>query len=475
MHSSITEYHNGPSNYVCAGCDCLGLFFNKFFKNYPGYLTHEKAQEFFKNNVDRFLFSFGTGLSYKSKKIPNRHQDKIQNEVKKIRSYPYLADSSLYIDSGGFQVAMGAINASDMPTFINMYDEFLHTNSELFNYAFVLDLPPAESESRSIFNSYADLENMNRMSYQRFAGFEQKLKDKMIFIYQFRSPALYEIWNKFIWEEDLANGFKNFSCGGLVANSATDQNVPFIVYSIPLADMVAYAKSKNLQKFNFHVLGGANYLDVFYHKLFTRHIKEVHNIDVTITYDSSAVFSALAVARFLPCFDLDDNLSRIDLRSSVLHRKFQKEVTVEQQLYRMMNDVATHYGFKEVNSNDDPIYCPNTKGSIVLSKKIYIYLICCYFRVYRELEMLSDRMVDKVYPLYKAGEYLEFTDICNEYSRMLNQDKISKKHKKKVVGIWKSLDIITNLDREYNKHMIDKYMSADDSAAMHVGGSLELF
>ena len=341
MHSSITEYHNGPSNYVCAGCDCLGIFFSKFFKNWPDYINEKQATDFFHNNVDRFLFSFGTGLSYKSRKIPINHAGKIKQQVEKIRSYSYLNDSSLYIDSGGFQVAMGAINMEDMPTFINLYDEFLHENNNLFNYAFVLDLPPSES----VFNSYSELERMNRLSYQRFADFEQALKDKMIFIYQFRSPALYEIWNKFIWDEDLTNGFTNFSCGGLVANSASDQNVPFIVYSIPIADMVAYAKSKKLTKFNFHVLGGANYLDVFYHKLFTKHIKEVHDIDITITYDSSAVFSALAVARFLPCFDLDDNLSRVDIRSSVLHRKFQRELTVADQLYRMMNDVASHYGF----------------------------------------------------------------------------------------------------------------------------------
>lgn len=475
MHSSITEYHNGPSNYVCAGCDCLGIFFNKFFEKYSDYFTPDKARTFFANNVDRFLYSFGTGLSYKSKKIPANHSEKIKNEVQRIRSYEYLSGSTLYIDSGGFQVAMGAIEVSDMPTFLDTYVNFLHETKDLFSKAFVLDLPPAESQNRSIFNSYTDLENMNRISYKRFATFEQNLKDKMIFIYQFRSPALYNIWNKFIWDEGLADGYTNFSCGGLVANSATDQNVPIIVYSIPLADIVLYAKSKGLKDINFHVLGGANYLDVFYHKLFAKHIKEVHNVNITITYDSSAVFSALAVARFLPCFDLHDVLSRVDLRSICLHNRFQDHLTVEDQLYKMMNDVASHYDFKEVNKTDDPIYVPNEKGSIVLSKKIYIYLICCYFRVYRELEMLSEKLVDKIYPLYKNGDYIEFTDICNEYSRLLNQNKISKKHKKKVNGIWKSLDVITNLDREYNKHLIEKYMSADDNAAMHSGGTLELF
>jgi len=293
------------------------------------------------------------------------------------------------------------------------------------------------------------------------------MKDKMIYIHHFRTPSLYDTWSRFLWDEDMAEGFTHFATGGMVANMATDMTIPVIIYSIPLSEILKYAIDKGLKKFNFHVLGGANYVDVFYHKLFSHHIKKVHDVDVTITYDSSAIFKALAIGRFIPVFKEDGTLIKMDLKSNNLHLRFDGMNTVQDTVYNLLNDIADHYGFARLNADDHPIYDPVTN---TLTRSVHMYLICYMLRMYRYLELTSDQFIDEVYPLFEAGKLQDFDDRCYGLAQRLNQGKNTKKQKAKIASIYRSLQILTNLDREYNRHLIHKFMSNDDISNMLDGG-----
>jgi len=463
------EWNCNPGNYIIAGSDCFVSLLGNFIDKHGGdkFFDDSKLNNFIRHSIDRYLFSFGTGLNYKTRKMSPKHTDKIGREVQKIIDRPLMKDTQLYIDSGGFQVAMGAVETKNMPSFIDKYHQFIQDNHHNFSYAFSLDLPPGPSNASNIFDSYEQIEELNRISYQKSKSLPSESKDKMIYIHHFRSPSLYDTWSKFLWEENLAEGMNNFATGGIVANMATDLTIPVIIYSIPLSEILKYALANNMKQFNFHVLGGANFIDVFYHKLFSYHIKQVHDVDVRITYDSSAIFKALAIGRFIPVFRSDGVLMKMDIKSKNIHMRFDGKYSVQDVIYQLLNQMADAYNFAPLNPIDHPIYNPETG---TLSRCVHMYLICYYLRIYRYLELISDDFIMEAYPSFEAGHIQDFDNKCYQLAQRFNQGKNTKKQKAKIASIYRSLQILTNLDRDYNRHLIHKFMSNDDISIMADGG-----
>lgn len=459
----------GPGNFICAGGDCFEALLSSFIDKHNGseFFDEEQLSIFLYNTINKYLYSFGSGLSYKTKKISKNHTKKIVDSISEMKNRPFMKNIELYIDSGGFQVAMGAIKTPDMPHFINVYHDFLKDNYKTFEYAFSLDLPPGPSSAEAIFSSYNQIEELNRLSYTETSKLNQEIKDKMIYVHHFRTPSLYDTWSKFLWEENLADGYTNFATGGIVANMATDLTIPVIIYSIPLSEILKYVMDKGLTSFNFHVLGGANFVDVFYHKLFAYHIKKIHNVDVKITYDSSAIFKALAIGRFIPVFDSNGSLKKMDLRSNNIHLRFDNQYTVELMTYKLLKILSETFGFKILDINEYPIYDKETKS---LTRPVHVYLMFYILYAYRLLELQADEFVRKIYPLFEQNKIDDFDELCYDFTQKINQGKNTKKQKAKTASIFRSLNILTNLDRDYNRYLIHKFMSNDDISIMLNGG-----
>ena len=129
----IDKWHSGFSNYVIAGGDTICSLFTAFLAkhNWDNIFDDQQYKTFLHNSIDRFLFSFGTGLNYKTQKIQPKHVEKIVSTIDFMRSSKFMDDCTLYIDSGGFQVAMGGVKVSDMPKFMDMYFGFLNISNIL--------------------------------------------------------------------------------------------------------------------------------------------------------------------------------------------------------------------------------------------------------------------------------------------------------------------------------------------------------
>ena len=463
MNFSDETYHSGYSNYIIAGADTVCSLFTNFLARHNKFdiFDSEKFSDFLHNSINRFLYSYGTGLNYVTKRIPKNHNKRITTTIDFIKNSEFMNDCVLYIDSGGFQIANGAVEVKDLHRFVNEYKQFLIDNKDKYQKAFSLDMPPGPSAS--LFSSYSQMEEYNRMSYKELGSMSKEIKDKLLYIHHFRTPMMNNTWSKFLWEEDLANGYTNFSVGGIVANNSTDISIPVIIYSIPLSDIVKYCIQKGIKSFNFHVLGGANYIDVFYHNLFSYHIKKVHGVDVNITYDSSGLFKGLAVGRFIPIFKSNDTLCKMDLRSVSLHMKFDKEKTIQDVVYERINATARHYGMKELNPSDHPIY---DESRNTFDRNIHMYLMMSLMRLYKELEIYCRSYIQEIYPLYENNMREDFEEKCADLAARFNDGKLTKKIKAKSCSISKSLDILTKMDRDYNAHLIEKYMANDDITSM---------
>jgi len=459
----ITDYYNrGYGNYVVASGDCIVNFFGRFLKDHNDQSVFDAPtlKNFMMNNINRLLYSFGSGLSSKCHNVSEKRIEKVSKVVDSMRACPFTDEATIFIDSGGFQACLGYINIKDLPYYCDLYCKFINEKYKNFDMCYSMDVPVVKD---GIFKTYDELEYHNRMNYTKFQQFPQEVKDKVFYIHHFITPRLYKIWSKFMFQDGLAEGFTNFSVGGIVAGSGSDHIIPLVTYCIPLSDIVKYCKEHRIKKFNFHLLGGASVSDIFYHQMFTKHIKKVHKIDVNITYDSSTLFKGLAVGRFTRAFKSDGNLYPMDLHSDILKIKFDKELTVEDCIYNFMNDISDHYGMKHLDPVNFPIYDNNTN---TYHRAIHMFLMLHEMRLFREIEMMCQEAVDELYELYVQNKRVEFGDACCNYIKRFNAGRVSEKLNLKCSNLSKSLDILTNCDHEHNKHLVDKYMSNDDVAEM---------
>lgn len=446
-------------NYVCAGVDTFLQLMENFIDNNPGYFDEKQLNDMLHNSINSFLYSFGTGVNYKSKKLSKNHVAKFIDCMERVIAKPFMKDINMYWDSGGFQIANGGLYTKDMPGFIDLYYDLLKDHKEKYTYSFILDLPPGPG-SVEIFNNYKEIEEINRQSYQKAQELPQEVKDKIIYIHHFRTPNLFKIYSKFL-EEGLADGYNYYGTGGIVANMASDVRIPIIIYAIPLACILNYAKKNNLKDIKFHVLGGANFRDVFCHQLFEKHVKEFHGINLTITYDSSAIFKALAIGRYVQTFTQWNEVVKMDIRSKNLPLRFRDEgITVEDNVYKICNEMAELYNFKPLNKKDNPIY--NVEKN-TLSRDVHMYLISYIFTTFHKVEQLSKQVADEAYEYYKDSEDgdWKFNDVCCKFTRLLNQGKGTTKQRKKS-SLYNTLKFLEELDLDWCENLVNKFMRGDD-------------
>lgn len=448
------------SSYILAGVDTFCMLMSRFISSNSGFMTEETLNKFVLENVDKFLYSFGSGLNYKTQKISKNFVDKFIKNVDKMRDCSFMKGTKLFWDSGGFQVANGAIKLEDMSHFCDMYYNAVANYSDKTDYAFILDLPPGPG-SKEIFKFDKQVEDVNRISYEKCIQLvpAQIRKDKVIYIHHFRTPALFETWNKFLFEENLADGYDYFGTGGIVVSMSSDMQIPIIIYAIPLSSVLKYVVQKGMKQFKFHVLGGANFQDLFYHQLFTHHIKQVHNIDVEITYDSSSIYKGLSIGRFVHVLNNLGHLVKLDLRSSNLPLRFDDH-TVEDHEFRIVTEISKKYNFKNLDKLNNPIYDLVTNS---LARDHHMYLICHVLRMYEVMQEKCKEYVHAIYDLYTPNnddKNEEFNRRCNEMTISLNQgrNKLKSKHRIKAFGLSRTLDILTNLDMNKNKELVERYL-----------------
>ena len=76
------------------------------------------------------------------------------------------------------------------------------------------------------------------------------------------------------------------------------------------------------------------------------------------------------------------------------------------------------------------------------------------------------------YDLYKNGMISEFNTANITFTKYLNNGKMTKKQIVKTSVLAKSLDMLTNLDEDYCKYLVDTFMSKDE--VTHLGNNSTL-
>lgn len=427
-----------------------GFFFSPNFKNN---FTIKDLQNFFDKNCAGLLHCFGTNFSGR------KRYDKFVK--KEIRLLEYCKNSGFYnhnefvLDSGGYQTSVGIFNENESKILYDLYYQFLVDNEKLYSRAFVLDLPPGPN--CCLFKSFKDVYNWNLKSYLEASEFPKEVLDKIIYIHHFRTPKLWEIYTKIMNENNLFDKFKHFGTGGIVANSSTDLIIPCLIYILPLIPLLNKAVQHKRNYLNFHILGAAGFRDVLFYELFQYHVMKKHNIELNITYDSSGIFKSLMIGRFIHIIR-NGSVFKTDIRSSNLNKRHKDYDLKIIDLYRnALSEFADENNFKRINL--DNIY--NSKTG-TFHEDVRLYSMLYVLNNYSSIHLFFRSIIPEIYELYENGQFNEFNIEIELLTRNINSEKITRKQRIKSNTVIRSLDLLTELDEDYCKYLVNKFLAKDE-------------
>jgi len=446
------------SGYILAGFETLATIFDNFMKGKRGRwednFTRDEISNFLANTCSGYLHSYGQ--NFHNKKKYDKYNANEGNMYKKCRDMGIFNGCNLIVDSGGFQISIGKLTRRESDLLFNMYYEWLVDYSDVYDRAFILDIPPGPG--CEIFHNFYDVYNLNLQSYTLAKEqLPQEVRDKLIYIHHFRTPELWDIYTKILRDYDMFNSFKYHGTGGIVANMASDMSIPCIIYVLPIIPLLNECKKYGRDTLNFHILGGANFRDVLYYELFMIAVEKKHNIKLNITYDSSGLYKQVMNARFIHVKDDQGYIRKMNVKSDNIDMRFKTHQTVIDSYQQILNEVADKWSFKKINI--DGVYDENTK---TFHEDVKAYSMLYTLDLYTVIQQEMKEFAARVYPIYESGNFDLFYRECLEATRILNQGKLTKKQKIKAYSIPRSLDMLTNLDEDYCLYLVKKFLAKDE-------------
>lgn len=441
------------SGYVLAGFETLATILSSFLTNSKGRFennfTRKDISNFFSKNCSGFLHSYGQ--DFPNRKSYKTYNDKEEKMFKICRDTGFFDKSVFITDSGGFQVSINRLSIRESEILFDLYYKFLEEKHEIIDRAFILDYPPGPN--CEVFKTFDDVYKLNLESYRKAASLSQQVKDKIIYIHHFRTPGLWDIYTKILRDEDMFGHFKYHGTGGIIANLASDVNIPCIIYVLPLIPLINEAIKHKRNYLNFHVLGGANFRDILFYESFKIHVMKTHKIELNITFDSSGLFKGLMVGRYISVME-NGILYKMDLRSKTLNTRFKGGKKIVDKFREVLKEFAERNNFKVIPMTD--IYSEET-GTFY--NEIRVYSMLYMLDQFKQMQLFFEEKSRELYPLYELGNSEEFNNKVEILTRSMNSDKITRKQVAKTNSLSKSLDMLTNLDEDYCKYIVNKCLS----------------
>jgi len=446
------------SNYVLAGFETLATYFKNFSvknmqNNWDENFTPDVVSSFLSQTCHGFLHSFGQNFT--GKKKYGKYVESEANLFKECRELGIFEGCNFIADSGGFQASIGRIDEHETDNLVNLYHQFLEEEYECIDKAFILDLPPGPG--CKLFKNFDDIYYANERTYNLAKNLPVAAREKVIYIHHFRTPKLWDIYTDLLNSEGMFDSFKHFGTGGIVANMSSDTAIPCIIYVLPLIPVLKKAIEAGRTELDFHILGGANFRDIFFYEMFSHSVKETHGVELRISYDSSGVFKGLMRGRMLHILCDDELVRKVDLRSLALNKRFISEMTTNDVVKYKIDDMSTRFNLKQLNNFH--IYSPDT-GTFPDDFRLYAAFLV--LRTYADVQLLLRQKAAEIYPIFQSGDLEEFNKKCGLVTQNVNQGKITRKQKAKTQSLVNSLNMLVNLDEDYCKYIVGKHLAKDE-------------
>ena len=225
--------------------------------------------------------------------------DTLLSQVYEIQEYRerYSApcNGKLYVDSGGYSIISGEVKPQNILKTIKIYHLYLKHYPGDFDNIFTLDIPVVLNDPA--LNTKANLYQLNYESLSdtlRLLETSMQLQEKVIFVWQFKIPGQFEIWDAIYNELGLNNFIQNRAIGGLVGlhnalrNSGRSINFSPVI-AIPFRCLLDHLNKKDIdQEFRLHFLGvkirSDRFIIALIEQLFALYLKGISKL--LFTYDS---------------------------------------------------------------------------------------------------------------------------------------------------------------------------------------------
>ena len=403
-------------------------------------LNFNNIVQYIEDSVPSLLYAYHISTKYNIDRY-NKHFDKYNEDVKKTIRNPLL------IDSGGFDVNTGKFDRKKTFKLYDAYYDYLENYKNNYDQAFVLDLCPGENTIA--FNNWGEVEKINNDSYNRCAILNQEEKNNYIFVFHMASNRVEKIWSALL--DEYFDKYNYFGIGGLAGTSQSSMGRSLKV-SLGLYKTLKKCVESGRKVLNFHFLGIGvnNYVLLF--ELFKKHIKEIHGIDVNITYDSSVVFSQLTKNKTLNYFDMDDELfHRVKMKPRELHLKFKDKGIGSELICDVINKFSRKYNLRPDIKN---IYDSKNKSE---TSAYQVLSVLRYFESFKDIANYCKKSIDNIYDFYKAGDYENFIDAYATVNKNLNyNNKKTYVIEKNLNTMLNSLKLLIDFDDNYYKYFIGK-------------------
>jgi len=448
------------SNYVLAGFETLATYFKNFSVrnlqgNWNDNFTPEILSLFLSQTCHGFLHSFGQNFTGKKK-----YDKYVTTEAKLFRdcrAFGIFDNCNFIADSGGFQASIGRIDEHETDKLIELYHEFLENEHDCIDKAFILDLPPGPG--CKLFKNFDDIYYANERTYNLAKNLPDEAREKVIYIHHFRTPKLWDIYTDLINSDGMFDAFKHFGTGGIVANQGSDTAIPCIIYVLPLIPVLKKAIAAGRTELDFHILGGANFRDIFFYEIFQKVVKEVHGVELRMSYDSSGVFKGLMRGRTMHILDEIEVVRKIDVRSACLNKRYHPGTNTNTNdiIHEKIDDMSDRFNMKKLDPFN--IYSPDT-GTFPDDFRLYAAMLV--LRTYADVQLLLRQKANDLYPIYQSGDLAEFNQQCSKVTQDVNQGKITRKQKAKTNSLVNSIKMLVNLDEDYCKYIVNKHLAKDE-------------
>lgn len=453
------------SGYTLAGfetlCTTIEMFMDGRRGKFENHFSKDQISQFLSSTCSGFLHSYGQNFS--NKKKFGKYSEVEANMFKHCRNLGIFDNCNFVIDSGGYQISIGRLTRRESNLLLdNMYYDFLVDHCDVYDRSFILDIPPGPG--CEIFHNFKDVYDLNMQSYQKAKNLSDHVRKKMIYIHHFRTPQLWKIYTKILREGNMFSAFEYHGTGGIVANMASDMSIPCIIYVLPLIPLLNEAKKYKRNYLNFHILGGATYRDVLFYELFKIAVKKNHDIDLNITYDSSGPYKQLMQSRYLNIKDNMNYIRKMNIREDHLGMRFSSDQTIMETYQETLNNLADVGNFKRIDLNGVYGMYKNRSGEWVSTfhYEVKLYSILYTLHIYTLVQEEMRKFANRVYPIYEAGDLKTFYKECFDITRHINQGKLTKKQKIKAYSIPRSLDMLRDLDEDYCKYLVNKFLAKDE-------------
>ena len=418
-----------------------------------GVFTEEGLTKFFDEYLPGYIYSTGLYMTT-NRHNTDRQKDGILNgrakqyfnkDINSVKSYPFLKNHKLMLDSAGHQVIMGYLPLDTALTWTEHYFDYVHSNDDV-DFAFSLDIhadipTPGFTHPQILWD--ANCKSCDNM----LETLDEKSLQKIIWVLQFKGQLL-NLWDSLHIKYDIFKKMNKFAIGG-VAQGNNAQTVSYPLYVIPAALIIAGIK-ENLWSdyYLLHILGVMAPLDFLQFAIIQRSAKRFHNINLHVSNDGSSILRGQSAAAKFKTF-INGKLVTISFKSLDIDKRVQgieSDITNGELLKKIVRSLSSQYGFKDIT--DEDIYLQADNGDYKLNQKYWSYIILASYMFYSNLQNYAIKIADIALDYFEKGNKIKFNSVIENYLMLLNGNKLTRNLHAKKKNYWESVELLKELNHD---------------------------